>query len=28
MIKKAHEGALSDHFGINKTLDILKDHFY
>jgi len=26
--KEAHRGRLIDHFGINKTLEILKEHFY
>ena len=25
IIKEAHKGVLVDHFGINKTLEILKD---
>jgi len=25
---KAHRGALAGHFGLNKTIDILKEHFY
>ena len=28
IVKEAHEGALVDYFGINKTLEMLKDHFY
>jgi len=28
IIKEAHGGALASHFGINKTLEILKEHFY
>jgi len=28
IIKEAHEGALVGHFGINKTLEILKEYFY
>ena len=28
IIKKAHRGALVAHFDINKTLEILKKHFY
>jgi len=28
IIKEAHGGALAGLFGIDKTLDILKDHFY
>jgi len=28
IIKKAHGGDLAIHFGINRTLEILKDHFY
>jgi len=26
--RRAHRGALAGHFGINKNLEILKDHFY
>ena len=28
IVKKAHEGALACHFDINKTLEILKNHFF
>jgi len=28
IIKKPHGGALAEHFGINKTFEILKEHFY
>jgi len=28
IVKKVHGGALTSHFSINKTLQILKDHFY
>ena len=28
IIQKAHGRALTGHFGINKTLEILKKHFY
>ena len=28
IVKKAHEGGLMGHFGVNKTLVILHDHFY
>jgi len=28
IIKEAHGGALAGHFNINKTLEILKEHFY
>ena len=28
IVKEAHEGALIGQFGINKTLEILKKHFY
>jgi len=27
-VKKAHEEALAGHFGINKILEILMEHFY
>jgi len=27
IVKKAHGGALAGHFGSNKTLEILKEHF-
>jgi len=27
-IKEVRGGGLTDHFGINKTIDILKQHFY
>jgi len=28
LIRKAHEGGLMGHFGTNKTLEVLKEHFY
>jgi len=28
IVKEAHGEALTGHFGINKTLEILKKHFY
>jgi len=28
LIREAHEGGLMGHFGPNKTLDVLKEHFY
>jgi len=28
IVKEAYEGALIGHFGINNTLEILKEHFY
>ena len=28
IVKEAHGGALTGYFGINKTIEILKDHFY
>jgi len=28
IVKEAHRGALASHFDINKTLEILKEHFY
>jgi hypothetical protein len=28
LIKKAHEGGLMGYFGIAKTLDVLREHFY
>ncbi|XP_074303024.1 uncharacterized protein LOC141637445 [Silene latifolia] len=28
LIREAHEGGLGGHFGINKTVDILKEHFH
>ncbi|XP_071708762.1 uncharacterized protein [Rutidosis leptorrhynchoides] len=28
LIREAHGGGLAGHFGINKTLDILSEHFY
>jgi len=28
IVKEAHGGALARHFNINKTLGILKEHFY
>jgi len=28
LMRQAHGGALEDHFGIDKTIEILKDHFY
>ena len=28
MVREAHGGALVGHFGLNKTIDILKEHFY
>ena len=28
IVKEAYGGALAGHFGINKTLKILKEHFY
>jgi len=28
IVKEAYKGALADHFGINKTLEIIKDQFY
>ena len=27
-VREAHDGALAGHFGLNKTIDILKEHFY
>ena len=26
LVKDAHYGGLADHFGINKTIDILKEY--
>jgi len=28
LVKEAHEGGLMGHFGIQKTFEILRDHFY
>ena len=28
LVREAHGGALAGHFGLNKTIDILKEHFY
>lgn len=28
LIRETHGGGLAGHFGINKTLDMLKQHFY
>ncbi|XP_019435366.1 PREDICTED: uncharacterized protein LOC109341851, partial [Lupinus angustifolius] len=28
LVKESHEGGLMGHFGVQKTLDILKEHFY
>ena len=28
LLNEAHGGALAGHFGLNKTIDILKEHFY
>ena len=28
LVREAHSGALASHFGLNKTTDILKKHFY
>jgi len=28
IVMEAHGGALAGHFGVNKTLEMLKDHFY
>ena len=28
LVREAYEEALAGHFGLNKTLDILKKHFY
>ena len=28
LVREAHRGALVGHFGLNKTIDILKEHFY
>ena len=28
IVKEVHGGALVWHFGINKTIEILKEHFY
>jgi len=28
IVKEANEGPLTDHFGINKTIEIVKEHFY
>jgi len=28
LVREAHWGSVTDHFGFNKTLDILKEHFY
>ena len=28
IIKKPHGGALAEHFGINKTFEMHKNHFY
>jgi len=27
-IREAHGGSLAGHFGMNKTLNILKEHFF
>ena len=28
LVWEAHDGALASHFGLNKAIDILKEHFY
>jgi len=28
LVREAHEGSLAWHFGMNKTLDILREHFH
>ena len=28
LVREAHKGALASHFGPNKTIDILREHFY
>ena len=28
LVKEAHVGGLMGHFGVQKTLDMLQDHFY
>jgi len=28
LVRKAHGGSLADHFGMNKILDILREHFF
>ena len=28
LVREAHGGALAGHFGLNKTIDILREHFY
>ncbi|XP_074297106.1 uncharacterized protein LOC141627785 [Silene latifolia] len=28
LVREAHGGALAGHFGVNKTYDILGEHFY
>ena len=28
LVREAHGGALAGHFGLNKTIDILKEHLY
>jgi len=28
LVREAHGGSLARHFGLNKTLDILREHFY
>jgi len=28
LVKKEHRGGLAGHFGINKTIDMLKEHFF
>jgi len=28
LVRQAHGGSLAGHFGLNKTLDILKEHFH
>jgi len=28
LVREAHGGALAGHFGLKKTIDILKEHFY
>jgi len=28
LVSEAHGGALAGHFSLNKTIDILKEHFY
>jgi len=28
LVREAHGGALASHFGLNKTINILKEHFY